>query len=88
MISCESAWTLAILVRNWRGRLSPGARYHAGSGGGEVIFTQAPAKAVIVVPARTPELQVNLVRGDLSFETDRIAGEHRINVVSGHVDVL
>ena len=46
------------------------------------------AKAVIVVPARTPELHVNLVRGELSFETDRIAGEHRINVVSGHVDVL
>jgi hypothetical protein len=46
------------------------------------------AKVVIVIPATTPKLQVNLVRGDLSFETDRIAGERKINVVSGHVDLL
>lgn len=28
------------------------------------------------------------MRGDLSFETDRIAGERKINVVSGHVEIL
>src|ERR1700680_4259211 len=31
------------------------------------------AKVVVVIPATTPKLDVNLVRGDLSFETDRIA---------------
>ena len=46
------------------------------------------AKVVVVIPATTPKLAVNLVRGDLSFETDRIAGERKINVVSGHVDLL
>jgi hypothetical protein len=46
------------------------------------------AKVVVVVPVTTPKLEVNLVRGDLSFETDRIAGERKINVVSGHVDLL
>lgn len=46
------------------------------------------AKVVVVIPATTPKLDVNLVRGDLSFETDRIAGERKINVVSGHVDLL
>ena len=46
------------------------------------------AKVIITVPANTPRTQVNLVRGDLSFETDRIPGERRINVVSGHVEVL
>ena len=46
------------------------------------------AKVLVVVPLSTPGLQLNLVRGDLSLETDRIAGERRINVVSGHVEVL
>jgi hypothetical protein len=49
---------------------------------------QPRAKVIIVVPANTPRTQINLVRGDLSFETDRISGERRINVVSAHVDVL
>ncbi len=49
---------------------------------------QPRAKVVVVVPPSIPRLQLNLVHGDLSFETDRIAGERRINVVSGHVDVL
>ena len=49
---------------------------------------QPRAKVIIVVPANTPGTQLNLVRGDLSFETDRISGERRINVVSGHVDIL
>jgi hypothetical protein len=49
---------------------------------------QPRAKVIIVVPANMPRTQINLVRGDLSFETDRIPGERRINVVSGHVDVL
>ncbi len=46
------------------------------------------AKVVVLIPATTPKLEINLVRGDLSFETDRIAGERNINVVSGHVDLL
>lgn len=46
------------------------------------------AKVVIVVPASTPKLHVNLVRGQLSFETDKIGGERSINLVSGHVDKL
>jgi hypothetical protein len=46
------------------------------------------AKVIVVLPAATPSLQLNLVQGNLSFETDRVAGEGRINVVSGHVDVL
>ncbi len=46
------------------------------------------AKVVVVIPPTTQKLDVNLVRGTLSFETDRIAGERKINVVSGHVDLL
>ena len=46
------------------------------------------AKVVVLIPATTPKLEINLVRGDLLFETDRIAGERNINVVSGHVDLL
>ena len=46
------------------------------------------AKVLIVIPATAPKLQVNLVRGDLTFETDRISGERRINVVSGNVEIL
>ncbi len=46
------------------------------------------AKVIIELPARTPVTQVNLVRGDLSFETDRISGDRGINVVFGHVDVF
>jgi hypothetical protein len=49
---------------------------------------QPRAKVIIVVPANTARTQLNLVRGDLSFETDRIPGERRINVVSGHVHIL
>jgi len=45
------------------------------------------AKVVVAVPVATPKLNVNLVRGDLSFETDRIGGDREINVVHGHVDV-
>jgi hypothetical protein len=47
-----------------------------------------PAKVIIEVPSAVPTLKLNLVRGDLSFETDRIRGERKINVVSGHVDML
>jgi hypothetical protein len=46
------------------------------------------AKVLIVVPANAPRTQLNLVRGDLSFETDRISADRRINVVFGHVDFL
>lgn len=47
----------------------------------------ARAKVVVAVPAATPKLEVNLVRGDLSFETDRIGGKREINVVHGHVEI-
>ena len=49
---------------------------------------KARAKVVVVVPMTTSKVDVNLVRGDLSFETDRIRGERSINVVDGHVDLL
>jgi len=48
---------------------------------------RARAKVAVAVPAGTQKLTVNLVRGDLSFETDRISGERKIDVVSGHVEV-
>lgn len=47
----------------------------------------ASARVLIAVPAATSQLAVNLVHGDLSFQTDRIGGERKINVVHGHVDV-
>jgi hypothetical protein len=47
----------------------------------------AQAKVVVAVPAGTLDLKVNLVRGDLTFETDRIGGDRDINVVHGHVDI-
>jgi hypothetical protein len=43
---------------------------------------------VVAVPAVTPDLEVNLVRGDLSLETARIGGERKINVVHGNVELL
>jgi hypothetical protein len=46
------------------------------------------AKVVIVVPAGISKLELNLVRGDLSFETERVGGERSINLVHGHVDLL
>jgi hypothetical protein len=46
------------------------------------------AKVVITVPASVRNLRLNLVRGDLSFETDRIHGDRKVNVVSGHLEVL
>lgn len=47
----------------------------------------AQAKVVVEVPVGTEKLSVNLARGDLSFETDRIGGDREINVVHGHIDV-
>jgi len=46
------------------------------------------AKVLIVMPAATDDMEVNLVRGDLTLEADRIAGERNINVVRGHMDFL
>ena len=46
------------------------------------------AKLVITVPPAVPMLQLKLVRGDLSFETERIRGDRKLNVISGHVDIL
>jgi hypothetical protein len=45
------------------------------------------AKVVVAVPTATPKLAVNLVSGDLTFETDRISGERKIDVVRGHVEI-
>jgi hypothetical protein len=46
------------------------------------------AKIVILLPATTPRLQLNLVRGDLLLQTDRIHGERKINVVLGNVGIF
>jgi hypothetical protein len=46
------------------------------------------AKVLIVMPAAMDDLAVNLVRGDLILEADKIAGERNINVVRGHMDFL
>jgi hypothetical protein len=46
------------------------------------------AKVIITVPPSVPTLRLNLVRGNLSFETDRIPGDRKVNVVSGHLEVL
>ena len=45
------------------------------------------AKVVVAVPVATAQLTVNLVRGDLTLETDRITGDRKINVVHGHVEI-
>jgi hypothetical protein len=49
---------------------------------------QPRAKVTVIVPATTANLQLNLVRGNLSFQTDRITGQRTMNIVSGHVDLL
>ena len=46
------------------------------------------AKVVVTLPAAVSELRVNLVRGELHFETNRIGGDRSINVVSGNVELL
>ena len=46
------------------------------------------AKVVVAVPITGTTLDVNLVRGDLLLDTDRIGGERDVNVVHGHVDIL
>lgn len=46
------------------------------------------ARVVVTLPAATSELRVNLVRGDLHFETNRIGADRSINVVSGNVELL
>jgi hypothetical protein len=46
------------------------------------------AKVIIEVSSAVPTLKLNLVRGNLSFEAERIRGERQINVVFGHVDML
>ena len=43
---------------------------------------------MIAVPSSTPKLELNLVSGRLAFETDRISGERKINVVDGQIEVL
>ena len=45
------------------------------------------AKVVIAVPTTTPGLTINLVRGDLALETDRINSDRKINVLHGHVEI-
>ena len=47
----------------------------------------AHGKVRVAVPAETPKLTVNLIQGDLSFETDRIGGERKIDVVHGRVEL-
>ncbi|HEX8815664.1 MAG TPA: hypothetical protein VF753_09200 [Terriglobales bacterium] len=51
------------------------------------LSKQVKGRVVIAVPAATPRLEVNLVHGDLSFQTDRIRGDRSINLVHGHLDV-
>lgn len=46
------------------------------------------AKVIIEVPSSAPSLKLNLVRGDLSFATERVRGERKINVVFGRVEML
>jgi hypothetical protein len=46
------------------------------------------AKVLIVVPSATSKLDLNLVSGELAFETDRISGQRKIDVVNGHVELL
>jgi hypothetical protein len=44
------------------------------------------AKVTIELPAATPELTLNLGRGDLTLVADTIGGERKINVGYGHVN--
>lgn len=46
------------------------------------------SRVIIEVPSAVPSLKLNLVRGNLSFETERIRGDRKINVVFGHVEML
>jgi hypothetical protein len=46
------------------------------------------ARVVVTLPAAISELRVNLVRGELHFETNKIGGDRSINVVSGNVELL
>jgi hypothetical protein len=46
------------------------------------------AKVVVAIPSAIAKLEVDLVSGDLSFQTDRIGGKREINVVRGHVELL
>jgi hypothetical protein len=50
--------------------------------------SQVRARVLIAVPSSTPKLDLNLVSGHLAFETDRISGERKINVVDGQIEVL
>lgn len=52
-------------------------------------FSERPlAKVLIVLPAGTPKVDLNLWKGSLSFESIRIGGDRLINVADGHVDYL
>ncbi|HTA22518.1 MAG TPA: hypothetical protein VK763_03215 [Terriglobales bacterium] len=44
------------------------------------------AKVTIELPAATPELTLNLGRGDLTLVADTVGGERKINVGYGHVN--
>lgn len=44
------------------------------------------ARVEVVLPQATAQLDVNLVRGGLTFEGDHIGGAREINVVDGHVE--
>jgi hypothetical protein len=46
------------------------------------------ARVVVTLPAAISELRINLVRGELHFETNKIGGDRSINVVSGNVELL
>lgn len=45
-------------------------------------------RVVVVLPANSSRLEVNLVRGDLSAQAERISGDRTFNVVSGHVELV
>lgn len=46
------------------------------------------AKVVIVIPATTSALQVRLKSGDLTFEAGETAGQRKLKLVSGHIEIL
>jgi len=46
------------------------------------------AKVVVALPAAIAKLDIDLVSGNLSFQTDRIGGKREINVVRGHVELV
>jgi hypothetical protein len=50
--------------------------------------SQIHARVLIAVPSATPKLALNLVSGQLAFETDRISGQRTINVVDGQIELL